>query len=189
MHFIAKKTLEQIVSSGNDFVISIKKNQRKLYEIIEEESSLWKHCQDYLVTKEINRGRYEKRQVYLYEAPLSIMQDWAGARTIIKIRRTRIKGGNKQVKTWYYLSSKVLSAKEFGRGIRQHWHIENKVHWVKDVVFLEDSSTIRDYKASAIMSILSTIVLNLIVKTGATEIKNFMMLISHNIGEILHLIE
>ena len=40
----------------------------------------------------------------------------------------------------YYLSTKKLSAKEFYQVIRNHWKIENKLHYVKDVIFNEDKS-------------------------------------------------
>ncbi|MDZ8066276.1 MAG: ISAs1 family transposase [Nostoc sp. DedQUE08] len=53
-----------------------------------------------------------------------------------------------------YISSIVSTAKEFAHGIRGHWGIENRLHWVKDVVLNEDNSTIRMGKAPANLSIM-----------------------------------
>ncbi|MEU6657058.1 ISAs1 family transposase, partial [Streptomyces sp. NPDC046900] len=41
---------------------------------------------------------------------------------------------------------------------RDHWTIENSVHWIRDVVFGEDARTIRTRNAPAIMATLGDIV-------------------------------
>ena len=53
-----------------------------------------------------------------------------------------------------FISSKVLSAKEVAKHLRGHWCIENNLHWVKDVVFLEDKQTVRLGNAPQIMSFI-----------------------------------
>src|SRR4029079_15925923 len=43
----------------------------------------------------------------------------------------------------YYLSSATLHAKTFALAVRAHWGIENRLHWVLDVVFHDDLARLR----------------------------------------------
>ena len=71
----------------------------------------------------------------------------------------------------YYISSKVLPSKKFAAKIRGHWLIENKVHWVKNVIFNEDKSKIRELQAARNLSLLYTIIMNLYRSFGFDSIK------------------
>ncbi|MBH8552107.1 ISAs1 family transposase [Nostocaceae cyanobacterium CENA357] len=83
----------------------------------------------------------------------------------------------------------ICTAKEFATGIRGHWGIENCLHWVKDVVFKEDNSTIRMGNASANLSILRAIALNILRRNGHTSITIAQRFISHDIDKLLHLMK
>ena len=61
----------------------------------------------------------------------------------------------------YYISSKKEKAEVFLEKIQEHWTIENKLHWVKDVVMEKDKSKIKEKKAASNISVLKTIGLNL----------------------------
>ena len=61
----------------------------------------------------------------------------------------------------YYLSSRQEDAQVFMDKIRGHWRIENQLHWVKDVIFQEDSSGIEKFKPATNLSVLTTIAMNL----------------------------
>jgi predicted transposase YbfD/YdcC len=71
----------------------------------------------------------------------------------------------------YYISSRALSAAQLATAVRAHWGIENRLHWVLDVSFGEDGSTIRKDNAPQNLSLLKKIVLNLIRldTTGKTK--------------------
>jgi predicted transposase YbfD/YdcC len=62
----------------------------------------------------------------------------------------------------FYLSSVVRSATAFVTMIRQHWDIENKLHWSLDVTFNEDRCRIRKDHAADNMVALRHIALNLL---------------------------
>ena len=62
----------------------------------------------------------------------------------------------------YYISSRELSAEELTTAVRAHWGIENRLHWVLDVSFGEDGSTVRKDNAPQNLALLKKIVLNLI---------------------------
>ena len=62
----------------------------------------------------------------------------------------------------FYLSSAPLDAKFFARAVRAHWGIENRLHWVMDVVFHDDLMRLRTQHGPANMAIVKHAALNLI---------------------------
>ena len=79
--------------------------------------------------------------------------------------------GNIQRETRYYVSSARLSAAMFGRVVRAHWGIENRLHWMLDVVFREDLARLRSANAPANMAIIRHTALNLL--SGAKPTTSF----------------
>ena len=72
-------------------------------------------------------------------------------KSLIKVERNGTRAGTYH-QVAYYISSLVRSATDFAKGIRGHWGIENRLHWLKDVIFDEDHSTIRMGNAPANLS-------------------------------------
>ncbi|MCL2937028.1 MAG: hypothetical protein MGU50_10815 [Trichodesmium sp. MAG_R02] len=64
------------------------------------------------------------------------------------MEKTGLRGNKKSEETLYYISTKVLALKKIAAKIRGHWLIKNQVHWVKDVIFNEDKSKIRELQAA-----------------------------------------
>jgi predicted transposase YbfD/YdcC len=73
-------------------------------------------------------------------------------------------GDKCQTEQRFYVSSLPLDAKAIASAIRQHWHVENKLHWVLDVTFKEDSSRIRREYAAHNLAMMRHLTLNLIKK-------------------------
>ena len=71
------------------------------------------------------------------------------------------RGGTIEFETRYYLCSIVLAAERFGQAVRGHWGIENRLHWVPDVVFDEDLARLRSAHAPANTAITRHAALNL----------------------------
>ena len=92
------------------------------------------------------------------------------------VERTGLRGNKKSEETLYYISSKVLPSKKIAAKIRGHWLIENQVHWVKDVIFNEDKSKIRELQAARNLSLLYTIIMNVYRSFGLDSIKQSMSL-------------
>ncbi|MBW4452752.1 MAG: ISAs1 family transposase [Nostoc indistinguendum CM1-VF10] len=57
---------------------------------------------------------------------------WSGLQTIIKVVRTRHLWNKTTQEVMFYLSSLPADAQKIGLAIRQHWSIENQLHWVLD---------------------------------------------------------
>jgi predicted transposase YbfD/YdcC len=62
----------------------------------------------------------------------------------------------------YYLSSALLSAEQFAAAVRAHWGVENRLHWVLDVVFHDDLMRLRTENGPANMAVVKHFILNLI---------------------------
>jgi len=72
------------------------------------------------------------------------------------------RGGKTCLERRYYLSSAKLSAKQFAHAVRAHWHVENRLHWVMDVVFHDDLMRLRTQHGPANMATVRHMSLNLI---------------------------
>ncbi len=78
------------------------------------------------------------------------------------------RGGNIETARRYYLSSAKLDAVTFARAVRAHWGVENRLHWVLDVVFHDDLARLRTGHGPQNMAIVKHIGLNLMRSTKAT---------------------
>lgn len=62
----------------------------------------------------------------------------------------------------YYLSSAKLDAKTFAAAVRAHWGIENRLHWVLDVVFHDDLARLRTGEGPQNMAVVKHMAMNLV---------------------------
>jgi hypothetical protein len=83
----------------------------------------------------------------------------------------------------------MRTAAEFASGIRGHWGIENRLHWVKDVVFKEDASTVCKGNAPANFSIVRAIAINIFRRNGYDSVTTHQRFLSHDIDKLLCLVE
>lgn len=109
-------------------------------------------------------------------------RDWKNIKTIGKIVRTgyRCASDGKEThinETVYCISSRTLTAKDVAKYTRDHWQIENNLHWEKDWLFLEDRQTLRTGKAPQVMSFLRSMCLSLFAlwefSSPASTVSNF----------------
>ncbi len=145
-----EKTLRTAKLSGNDVIVQVKANQKTLLcdsEAISETAipdDVWQEP----ITKIRNRIESRKAEVFIFPV-FTHNEKWDLTEALIKVERNRL-AFNTKSKTWensdetsFYISTTVLSAKEFGLAIRNHWGIENRNHHVRDVTMKEDKSRIR----------------------------------------------
>ena len=157
------KTIDKIIEHNNDYLIAVKKNQINLYNLMIELTD--KQPNSRSIETDISHGRSVTRIVEVFEADVILDPKWHGTKSFIKVERTgrrKEKGEEKESKEiHYYISSLLIDADLIAPKIRGHWSIENKLHWVKDVVCGEDKSPIKDFNAATNLSILTTMGLNL----------------------------
>lgn len=183
MHCTPKKTIEQIINSGNDYVIAVKKNQPKLYEFIQTQFE--DHSPDSVDDQvEHTRDRITQRTVSVLQTVTGLDAAWVGVQRLIRVERTGVRGVEPVHETMFYISSRATDAAEFSRRIREHWQIENRLHYSKDVVFAEDSAPLCDGNAPVNFAILRTIALNLFRLHGVASITKGIRHLAHDIPRL-----
>jgi predicted transposase YbfD/YdcC len=178
-----KDTVTAILEKRADYLFVVKGNQKDLFEAIsmafsetdmkniyqaENKPSFVKDNYAYAdvgrkrsVTTTINSTHDKELISYINQT-----HGFGGIQTIGILKRTgtRIsKDGTATVikETIGFISSRILSAKQVAIRLRGHWCIENNLHWVKDVVFLEDKQTVRLGNAPQIMSFIRSMCISI----------------------------
>ncbi|MEG4281445.1 ISAs1 family transposase [Microcoleus sp. MON1_C1] len=151
-----KKTLRLIIDSGNDYRVTIKKNQSSLFKTAQKVVNFAGAIDSHQADERLHGGSTAPRTT-IYAIDPQLLPLWAGAKHIIAIIRSgsRWKGKKSRRRvvnfheSHYYLSSLDWSARQFAEAIRGHWLIENRLHWVKDVTLNEDNCIHRGGNAAA----------------------------------------
>lgn len=148
-----------------EYILAVKDNQEHLHDDIKDAFKYGSIEQTDTQTN-LGHGRIEKRTCRIITAMEWVCksEDWQGLQTLIEIKSERtIKAtGIKETQVRHYISSAKSTAKKFNEAIREHWGIENNLHWILDVAFNEDNSTKRAGNAAENFSVISKIAVNLI---------------------------
>lgn len=146
----------QIIENQGDYLLALKKNQKTIYEQVTSEMERQKALLEKDIWEDFGSGRVEKRSCYVLKDLrfIEAIEDWTGINTIVMIEAQRQKNGKKTTETRYYLSSLNVKPAEFNKLVRNHWSIENQLHWQLDVSFREDQSRTRKNNAPENMATL-----------------------------------
>ena len=148
-----------IVARSGDYVLAVKDNQPALLRDAEAAIAAVERRGGRLAkTADAAHGREETRTALV--APVKDMaqkHDFPGLAAVARIVSTR--GADKPV-TRYFLMSRPYSRKEVLRMVREHWGIENRLHWSLDVVLDEDLARNRKDNAPANLAVLRRLALN-----------------------------
>jgi predicted transposase YbfD/YdcC len=131
---------EQIIKKGGDYILSLKKNQKLTFEQVSDYMKTHESLFEMDENIDFGSGRIETRRCYVAKN-LVFMEDtlaWAGIKSVVMIHAKREIRNKEQSQYRFYLSSKDENAKYFNDRIREHWSIENQLHWHLDVSFDED---------------------------------------------------
>ena len=159
-----KSNIEKVIKLKGDYVVPIKLNQENFYndlvlyfndkqlEIIKAEGI----GNSYI--KEIEKSHssiitYEYFQTedisWYYD-----LKNWKGIKSFGLVKKTIETNGNKTIETRYYISSLYVDIVTFSKAIKQHWSIENKLHWHLDFTFKQDDNSTMDKNALLNLQIL-----------------------------------
>jgi predicted transposase YbfD/YdcC len=170
---------EQIVAQGADYVLALKDNQEKLHRDVQatfqyaQEAGFCGIAHDTYRTVDGAHGRLETRQAWIitepeYLAYLNPTEAWRELQAIGMVDAERCVNGKTTRDQRYYLLSAAMDARAFAEAVREHWGIENCVHWVLDVTFREDDSRVRTDNAAQNFAVLRHIALNLLRQEPST---------------------
>ena len=161
-----------IVTRGGDYLLAVKGNQELLYRDIKAvfADANTATMQDTNTSENQGHGRLEKRVCKVLSgadtiAKLRHKNNWVSLNTVVKVTATRTskKTGEMTEATRYYICSlKQPTAERLQRSVREHWGVENGLHWTLDMAMREDESRIRTDHAPANMAVLRHIALNLV---------------------------
>ena len=164
--------VKSIVAESADYVITLKKNQKSLYQSVEQlfneaiETDFKGIEHTFYQQQSSGHGRDEIRQ-YLVLSNINDRIDpehkWEKLNCVGMVKSFRtVNGGKTTLDTRYYISSLENQAEILANSVRGHWSIENKLHWVLDVTFREDDCRIRKNNAPENFGTLRRIALNLL---------------------------
>ena len=160
---------EAIIDRGADYLLAVKANQPSLRAEVEAafaEAPVLETCADL----DKGHGRIEERRVAVLRE-----LDWLeggrrfpgelrlpGAACLVRAE-TRVESrGATRTETRYFISSRALTATDAAVAVRGHWAIENRLHWVLDVIFADDQSRLRKGHGARNMATVRHFALNLV---------------------------
>lgn len=178
-----KEIAQKILDGGADYVLAVKDNQPKLCTAISDffteqlEDDLKQAPHRKHETHERGHGRQDDRYYYLAKLPkdFPLANQWPGLKAIgMAVRVTEHDDGRASDDVRYYITSRYASGKKFANAVREHWGIENSLHWQLDVTFQEDQCRVRKGHADANFSLLRRTSLSLLKnnKTEKVGVKN-----------------
>jgi predicted transposase YbfD/YdcC len=142
-------------------------------------------------TEERSRGRLERRQVHIFlpSPVIPLPKKWENVQRIICVQR-QVEHKNEITDTTHYYMSSIEDDRAvfFANGIRGHWSIENRLHYVKDVNLHEDTSGIKNPDAASNLSLLRNIAINIIRQNDFESIKDGAIFFISNVKKLLKII-
>lgn len=175
-----REIARKIVDKKADYVLALKGNQGSLREDVAlfvaeqqangfEDTKISRH-----ETVDGEHGRIETRTVTVLHdvAWLNHRHDWPGLKAVAIVESTREIDGKTERETRFYITSLAAPADRVGAAIRDHWSIENGLHWVMDMTFRDDECRVRTDNAPANLAVIRHMAHNLIRRApGKTSLR------------------
>lgn len=160
------KIVEKIIDKQANYVIGLKGNQGQLNNDVRLLFERKPTNMNFVIKTEFDKGhgRLETRQCTVSEDIQWLREQhpqWRQLNSIVEVESHREIKEKVTIEKRYYISSLTSGAEAILNAIRQHWGVENKLHWVLDISFNDDQSRIRKGNAPRNMAIIKKTALNL----------------------------
>lgn len=174
--YARKDIAATIVERRADYLIALKGNQKKDYIAVSQYFDTAAFSKGMLLRPifdafDDRHGRLTRRRAFVTTEPklLNSLGGWTGLTQIIAVEtitcQNHVHGGERGKITSdirYFLTSAVMSGQALAAAVRNHWSIENSLHWVLDIGFREDECRVRDRNAASNLSAIRKIAINLV---------------------------
>jgi predicted transposase YbfD/YdcC len=169
---------ERILGGGGDYLLALKGNRRKAHAAVKawfaaNAFALGAPLRPFFDAFDDGHGRLVRRRVFACPDldALTTLEGWPKLAAVLAVETIRgIPGrGKVTAEIRYYLSSAKLPPEELAVAIRNHWRVENGLHWVLDVIFREDASRVRERNAARNLALLRKVALNLARADGSLK--------------------
>lgn len=158
-------TVSTIVEAQHHYLLPVKQNRAHTHAAIEViATTVPPDSEATEVDDSHNRHVQRHAQVFLPSAALQAK--WPKLAFVGAVHRTGERDQQAFDETVYYLGSAPWTATDLLHGSRQHWQVENELHWVKDVTFEEDYPPRRGGHAPLTWSIFNTFAITLARRQG-----------------------
>ncbi len=169
-----KENIEAVRNKKGDYVVPVKKNHPnfntdlELYfcEKVQEQIIAGKSDSAYLKEEEkshscfITYEYFQTSDIKWYHE----YKDWKDLTTFGMVKKTIEKNGEINIEKRYYISSLNIDINLFSKAVRNHWSIENKLHWQLDFTFEEDANTTVNKTALMNLQIINKFCLSILNK-------------------------
>lgn len=165
-----REIAQKIIDKKADYILALKGNQGSLRDDVElfvaEQKAVGfsDATVSHSETIDGDHGRIETRTVVVIHdlAWLNHRHDWPGLKAVAVVDSTREINGKTEKETRFYITSLTAPASLVGPAIRDHWSIENSLHWVMDMTFRDDECRVRTDHAPANLAVIRHMAHNLI---------------------------
>lgn len=177
--------IELIIKNKSDYLIQVKGNQGNLHKDIKyycaENQSKTEGAEE--VEKDNGRVCRRECRVYTNAEWLNARNEGFKIKSFMHTIRTAYNNGKETKQEAYHISSKAESGEYFLEKIRNHWHIENKLHWVLDVIFDEDNNKTYDKNQAKNLALMLRIAVSLVKRQAAADKKPISKTLFKNLLE------
>lgn len=161
---------QTICDKKADYVLAVKDNHPTLAGSIRDFFTAFKSAAPartphrFFESIEKDHGRIEHRRCFVFDQLdcLYNAAQWPNLKSFVVIETERTLKGKTSVEQRLYITSLAPDAERAARAIRQHWAVENKLHWCMDVAFADDQMRARTGYAAHNLAALKQLTLNLI---------------------------
>jgi len=188
-----KEIAAEIIDREADYLLAVKDNQPTLAEDVEQTFDEAADEAAHTTTLDDGHGRLEVREYYqsMDLSRLRTALQWPGLKSLGKVVSHRyVNGGSDSVETRYYISSLGRGVKRMAKGIRSHWGIENRLHYVLDMSFDEDRIRVRKGNGAENMGVVRHVAMNFLsraahLKVGIRNRRNLAAISTDKLEKIL----
>ena len=184
--------IAEAIRAGGDYLLALKANRPATHADVElffadPPPGALECCE----TLEGDHGRIERRRHTVCHDVAWLFSDrrypdepvFPGLAMIGLVESEVERAGRVERERRYYVGSARLDAESFARAVRGHWEIENRLHWVLDVVFRDDLARLRTGHGPANMAVVKHMAVNLLGRARVnTSLKNRRKLAGWNLA-------